>query len=280
MKKSLVSNWMSSDVVTVTPETPVVIARKVMSAKHIRTLPVVDDENLVGIVTRRGLLRIDYPPHMDTADLPSEKTHDILVGEIMTKNPITILPNEPLSKAAYVMWENKITALPVLTEDGKLVGILTSSDVFRAIIEELPCLPEHIAVNTYMTTALITITPDTALIEARRLMAVNRIRALPVLDDTRLVGILTRTDLMAASWPRRFDRDDDEHFWKIELEHVERIMTTNVITIDETANIIEAARLMLVNKIHALPVVDTEGGLTGIITESDLFRMVVQKLFP
>lgn len=278
MKKRSVCNWMTSEVVTVTPETPVVIARKVMSAKRIRALPVVREENLVGIVTRRGLLRIDYSPLMEMTDKRSEKKRHILVGEIMTTNPIATLPNELLLKAAHVMWENKITALPVVNEERELVGILTSSDILRVIIEELPYLKEHFAVNAYMSIDPITISPDTPLIETRRIMAVNCIRALPVLEGTRLAGIVTRTNLMAASWPRRFYCIEAEHSQKIEREKVEQIMSTNVITIHENANIIEAAGLMLVNKIHALPVVDKEGRLVGIITESDLFSMVVQKL--
>jgi acetoin utilization protein AcuB/CBS domain-containing protein len=60
---------------------------------------------------------------------------------------------------------------------------------------------------------------------------------------------------------------------------VEKVMTANVLTISPEADLTEAAKLMLENKIHSLPVVDEERKIVGIITESDLFLMVVQKFF-
>jgi acetoin utilization protein AcuB len=58
------------------------------------------------------------------------------IGEIMTKNPITILPDKTISQAAQVMLENKISGLPVVTTDGQVIGIITESDIFRLVVQQ------------------------------------------------------------------------------------------------------------------------------------------------
>jgi CBS domain-containing protein len=279
MRNGLVRNWMTVRVITVAPETQLNDARRIMDAEKIRHLPVVSNQCLVGIITRRGLLRADLSPLSDnhlagTADLPVER-----VAALMTANPITTGPDSALPKAARVMLENKITALPVVDEQHNLLGILTSSDIFRALISELPFLKETILVKDYLTAHVISITPDTSLLEAHRLMGVERIRALPVLDGDHLVGIITRTDLMSADPSRLTGKHQQEVALKIQTQSVERIMSRSLITVSPEAAIIEAARLMLENKIHALPVLTSEKRMIGILTESDLFRLTVKKFF-
>jgi CBS domain-containing protein len=138
MKNGLVRNWMTHKVVTVAPETHLSDARRIMNGEKIRSLPVVKNDRLVGIVTRRGLLRADISALQETnwniqVDLNSEP-----VSSVMTASPITTSPETALPKAARVMLENKITALPVMNGSTRPVGILTTSDLFRAIIEEVP----------------------------------------------------------------------------------------------------------------------------------------------
>ena len=83
----------------------------------------------------------------------------------MTRNPITITPQALIPKAARIMLENKITALPVV-ENGKLVGILTNSDLMSFVINESSSLKKILLVKQYMTDEVVTIDPDTTLLEA------------------------------------------------------------------------------------------------------------------
>lgn len=279
MRNGIVRNWMTAPVITVTPEMRIYDARRIMDAEKIRHLVVEKCGELVGIVTRRGLLRADVSALDDDHWTVDPNQPNQTVSSVMTASPITTSPETALPKAARVLLENKITALPVM-DKGKLVGILTASDMFRAVIAELPFLKENILVRDYMTGQVITITPETSLLEAHRLMGVERIRALPVVaEDDALTGMVTRTDLMSADPSRFTGKRQQEAALKIQTQSVERIMSRRLITTQEDANIVEAARLMLENKIHALPALNAARAMTGIVTESDLFRLIIRKFF-
>lgn len=279
MRNGIVRNWMTAPVITVMPETRIYDARRIMDAEKIRHLVVEKRGELVGIVTRRGLLRADVSALHESCWTIDPSQPNQTVSPVMTASPITTSPETALPKAARVLLENKITGLPVM-DKGQLVGILTASDMFRAVIAELPFLKETVLVRDYMIAQVITITPETSLLEAHRLMGVERIRALPVVaDDEALTGMVTRTDLMSADPSRFTGKNQQEAALKIQTQSVERIMSRKLITTQEDANIMEAARLMLENKIHALPVLNTARTMTGILTESDLFRLIIRKFF-
>ncbi len=278
MSNQLVKSWMSTPVITVSEETPLSEARKLIADKKIRALPVMRDDRLVGIITRRGLLRLDLSilgegSWHTNADLEDEK-----VGRVMTLKPLTILPDSSIPKAARIMLENKITALPVV-ENEKLVGIVTNSDILRFLIAAYTEMKKPIYIKNYMTDEVVSIEKTTSLLEAHRLMGTKRIRSLPVVEDDQLVGMVTRTDLMSSDPSRMVSRNNQELSLKILTQDVEKLMTTPVITISQDEEIDAAARVMLDHKIHVLPVMDDEKKMVGIITESDLFLMVVQKFY-
>jgi CBS domain-containing protein len=278
INNGFIKQWMSSPVITVSPDVSLTEAREILSDEHIRALPVVKNNQLVGIITRRGLLRVDLSFLVDESwheriDMTEEK-----VSDVMTQNPLVIRPDSVIPKAARIMLENKITVLPVV-EKGKLVGIITNSDFLRFIIEEYPSLKKTILVKHYMTDDVATIDKDTSLLEAHRLMGVKRIRSLPVMEGDTLVGMVTRTDLMSSDPSRLASSQKQELSLKVLTQPVEKVMSAPLFTISPEAPLPEAARLMLENKIHCLPVMDENNKLAGMITESDLFLMIVQKFF-
>jgi CBS domain-containing protein len=276
MNNGLVKNWMSSPVVTVTLATGLTQARKLLSEKHIRALPVMENDQLIGIVTRRGLLRADFSFLEVEAGRPATSQAEAKISDVVTLNPITIMPDAIIPKAARIMLENKITALPVMAA-GKLTGILTTSDLLRFILTESPALKRKFPVSHYMTDEVISIHPDATLLEAHALMGTKRIRSLVVLDGEALAGVITRTDLMSSDPSRLDSRHSQELSLRILTQPVEKVMSRAPITILPTAPVTEAAELMLRHKIHCLPVVAEDKKLVGIITESDLFLMILQK---
>lgn len=278
MINGIVRSWMSSPVFTVTPDTSLTEARRLIDEKQIRALPVVKDGKLVGIITKRGLLRLDLSILENESWHQSVNMTEETVGEVMTIKPITLLPETLIPKAARIMLENKITALPVV-ENGDLVGILTNSDLLRFILAEYPGLKKEICVKHYMTDEVVTIDPETTLLESHRLMGTKRIRSLPVLEKGELVGLVTRTDLMSSDPSRLASRNNQDVSVKILTQPVKKLMTQNVLTISPEAELTEAAQLMLDHKIHVLVVVDEMKKMVGIITESDLFLMIVQKFY-
>lgn len=132
-------------------------------------------------------------------------------------------------------------------------------------------------VSDWMTRDVITITPDTALSTADRLMTTHEIRRLPVVrKDGRLQAIVTYGDVREA----RPSSATSLSIWEIHTllanATVKEIMQTDVIFTTPDATIGEVAQLMLFNAIGSLPVVDEKHHVIGIITESDIFRMVVR----
>ncbi|MBI3962954.1 MAG: CBS domain-containing protein [Deinococcus sp.] len=127
---------MSKEVVTASPDTTLPDAHALLKQRGIRRLPVVDRGKLVGIVTL-GDIREASPS--DATSLSIYEVHYLLsklkVREIMTKAPITVTTSDTIREAAQVMLEHKIAGLPVM-EGGKLAGIITESDLFRALVEE------------------------------------------------------------------------------------------------------------------------------------------------
>ena len=127
----------------------------------------------------------------------------MLVGERMTKRPITTHPDTPIDDALKLMRDSKVRRLPVLDKDGKLVGIITEKDLLYVSpspatslsVHELHYLISKIKVGDVMAKDVVTATEYTPLEEAARIMADNKIGSLPVMRDGKLVGIITETNL-------------------------------------------------------------------------------------
>jgi acetoin utilization protein AcuB len=129
---------MSKHPVTVTKDTPINNAMKLMRDEKVRRLPVLNKKGeLVGIVSERDLL---YASPSPVTSLSIHELHylvsKITVGEVMTKDVITVSEYTPLEEAARIMADNKIGGLPVV-RDGRLVGIITESDLFKIFTEIL-----------------------------------------------------------------------------------------------------------------------------------------------
>ncbi|MFO7311919.1 MAG: CBS domain-containing protein [Bacillota bacterium] len=123
--------------VVVDPETSAPQARKLMEEHKIRRLPVVDKGKLVGIVTLSDLLKAAPSPATTLSVWELNYLLDrVKVKEIMTRDVVTTTPDADLKTVASIMAERKIGGLPVV-ENGKVVGIITESDVFRALVKLL-----------------------------------------------------------------------------------------------------------------------------------------------
>ena len=122
------------NLITVSPETPILEARRLMLDKRIRHLLVTEDDRLVGIVTDRDI-RLNLPSRATSLSV-WEINHLLLkltVDEVMTRGVITIGPDREARDAAQLMLDHAIGALPV-TDGGTLMGIVTETDVLRAFV--------------------------------------------------------------------------------------------------------------------------------------------------
>jgi len=127
----------------------------------------------------------------------------MLVKERMSLPVITIHPEMPIMEALNLMKKEKIRRLPVVNQRGHLVGIVSDKDLLHASpsnatslsVWEISYLVSKIDVEQVMTQNVITITEDTPLEDAARIMVDNKIGGLPVVEDDIVVGIITETDL-------------------------------------------------------------------------------------
>ncbi|MGM0381482.1 MAG: CBS domain-containing protein [bacterium] len=117
---------------------------------------------------------------------------ELVASNIMTTPVHSIRPDLPVKEAHEVMLRLGHHGLPITDEDNKLIGIITRSDVDKAIDHELT----HAPVKGFMTPDVVTIDPDLGLQEIQNVMMSNQIGRLPVVKENRLVGIVTRTDLI------------------------------------------------------------------------------------
>jgi CBS domain-containing protein len=137
LEYELVKKWMTSSVVTVSPTDTISNAHQMMKERAIRRLPVIDKDRLVGIITI-GDVREASPS--DAISLSIWELNylwaRLTVEKTMTRNPLTIKPDDTIIHAAQIMLEHKIGGLPVVDAAGALVGILTESDIFRMLVKQ------------------------------------------------------------------------------------------------------------------------------------------------
>lgn len=133
--KSLVKDWMTQQPVTVAPDTSAVEAYERMKSRNIHRLPVVEqDDQLVGIVTRSDIE--GAVSFSETTGGWSEARFALAgstVAEMMTHGPITIEPTSSMGQAAQLLLKHHLSGLPVV-EGGRLVGIISETDVFRLVV--------------------------------------------------------------------------------------------------------------------------------------------------
>ena len=126
----LMQDWMKQKVLTLGPEASAFEALRLCRERRIRHIPVVKDERLVGIISDRDL-RDASPPLGDPERVSTMK--EIRLEDVMTRKVITTHPDDTIVHAAREMYERQIESLPVVDEE-KLLGIVTSSEVMRALI--------------------------------------------------------------------------------------------------------------------------------------------------
>ncbi len=174
------------------------------------------------------------------------------VADIMTNVPIVVEVPGSRSDAINVMVRNKLTGVPVVrAADGKLVGIVSRKDVFNNFEED--------QLSLIMKKDIITVSPSVSITDVAKIFVEKRIHRIPVVDDGKLVGIITPTDLL------------DEVKNKKSAIKAEDVINTTCVTayVEDPLSYIIAS--MRVSKSVAFPVLDARGNLVGIITDRDLF---------
>jgi predicted transcriptional regulator len=164
------------------------------------------------------------------------KVARMLVRDAMTRTVVTVSPEATPEAAAGLLAERAITSMPVVDDTGRLVGVVSEADVVREsfvvdhdahlLVEPVPQVPAASCVAEVMTTLPVTVHPDTDLAEAAQVMTESTVKSLPVVEDSRLVGIVSRTDVvrMLARRDERVEAHIDDLIrsegmdWLVEVE--------------------------------------------------------------
>jgi len=141
-----VANAMSKKVDYVTPETRVKEFSKLIFSHHINGVPVIKGKKVIGFITERDILQQFFPSIREYMEDPVNEANfekmekkisrifELKAKKIMSKHPVTILPEIPLLEALSTMFMNKVGRLPVVNKKGNLVGIIAKRDIFKYLI--------------------------------------------------------------------------------------------------------------------------------------------------
>ncbi|MDA8116764.1 MAG: DUF190 domain-containing protein [Actinomycetota bacterium] len=283
------------------------VARLLLSSTF-TGLPVVDEENRpVGVISQGDLIhKAGMPVRLGLlARAENGRTDAVLAAlhakraeEIMTRPAVAIAEDQPVTAAVGLMLSNHVKRLLVVDGAGKLTGILSRVDVFRAGLRESPDWGEFqkqsIQVADLRTVAdierrdIVTVLPDAPVDEVLRLIDCHDIQRVCVVDrEGKLLGLISDRDLLIAFADRHPGIWDyfagklpftEQHRRQSELlEHLAAktaadVMKTDIVTVAEETPIEEAVRLMLEHAIKRLPVIDREGKFKGMISRDSLLR--------
>ncbi|MCP4258710.1 MAG: CBS domain-containing protein [Planctomycetes bacterium] len=182
------------------------------------------------------------------------------VGQVMSKDVLSISPNETVASAAMVMSKNNISCILIL-ENENVTGILTEEDLLKKAI--VGCKDAHkVSVTEVMSSPVETVPSDCSVLIAGKTMEDKRIKRLPVMSENKLVGIVTQTDLTRVLTYYGTWRDISE------------IMTKDITGIQKNTTVSEAAAIMASRDISSIAVMAGEQ-VVGILTERDLLSRVI-----
>jgi PAS domain S-box-containing protein len=250
-----VADVMSRDVATASPDTPVVSAAKVMSQKKISCLVVMDREDVAGILTETDVLRRVVRNGKDFYQTKLE--------QIMSSPVETVSSDLSVLNASEFMGEKRIKRLPVM-EEGKLVGIVTQTDLVRA----LTSYGLWKDVSEIMSRNVAVVQSRSSVAEAVEIMTSQEISCIVVLKGGEVVGVLTEKDLLGRVVALRKDPA------RIRMEQV---MSSPVVSIPSSCSVFCAGKTMEEMNVRRL-VVMKDKRLCGIVTQTDIFMAVRGKL--
>ena len=188
-----ISSVMVKDVITVPQSMQLGEVAKIMLEKGIGSVPVMDGDNMVGIVSKADFVTLAVGIAFDK----------ITVKEVMTKDLVVVSPTERIVHARRQMIEAHVGRLPVV-DDEKLVGMITSKDLMRAFIEFRKSVPEKyqksqikdLLVEDVMSSNPTFVSKDMSITEVSNIIMETGFNGLPVVEDNKVVGIITQTDIL------------------------------------------------------------------------------------
>jgi CBS domain-containing protein len=273
----IVRDYMTTDVVNVEIPGNRDDVLKILKRTGISGVPVIKNKKIVGIITRKDLLR---------------KPEETQLGLLMTAKPIVIEPDMDIREAAGMLVSRRIRRLPVV-EGGHLIGLLSVADVVAALAQ----LKIKEEIKDKYTSKSFALWEETPLPVVGRVMEISGVDAIPILDaENKLQGIISERDLIRNSsiedsvGVSDFSNgtDDDEWTWesirdnhtisfgisRVQLPNrpVKLAMVRNVVAVPQNAEVSECALKMRRARVDQLPVVNGDKKLVAMLYDRELIR--------
>jgi len=296
-----VSDVMTRKVITLTDTMPVADAWEKMLKHLLKALPVLNARGeVVGMLTDEDLLeRASLQQHLSIAERLDEKTlqaeitalrsSPLKVADVMVSPAVTVRGDEPLGIAAARMAENRIKRLPVLDENGKLIGVLSRVDVLKQVVTEeakkraakAPSGAAH-TLGDIMISEIPTIQEDAQLANVIAQFLEAGTRRLIVVDNAgRPLGLISDADAVTRVQPasqrgvmqalRGKKNIPDE---KITAS---KLMSSKVLSASPDTSLMEATQTMLSQKRKWMVIVDADGKAIGLVDRQVLFKAVLHQ---
>lgn len=290
---------ITTDVITLEPNKTLYDARNSLLTYNISRVVLAKDNKPSGIVTEKDISRFLYE------DTSGRNLKEIRLEEVVASKQQLITANEEtdLKTCAKLMIDNQISSIIVVDSAGNLKGIFTKSDVVNTYAKYYT---KKRLVDHYMSKRVFTVDPDETVHMVLLLMANNKVSRVVVTKDSKPIGIITGRDLLPMSilsdaYFNRYQSDIPKDqgttveytdgvvspkMQKRYPKHIpsgiksiflaREVMRYDPITISKDSDLANAARIMSRNNISGIPVVDSAGNLTGIVTKSDIVRAIYE----
>ncbi len=254
---------MQCSVVTVGSDESVYKAIGILAEKKLSGLPVVDDGELVGIISEKDILQLLY----------ETESPEGTVRDYMTADPVCFDINTPLQDIGRCLIENSFRRVALL-RDNRLTGIISRADLIRydahrlmspgqqALFDNRQGTP---TADDAMKCGLLTAKRDTSLFDAATILATKHITGLPVVDDgMHLEGIISEMDILKRLF-----------LPNVSGLVVEDLMTEDVTTFDKTDSLFDICDCLINNQFRRVPILD-EDRLVGIISRTDIVLYILK----
>jgi CBS domain-containing protein len=252
----LVEDILSRDPLYVEDLTFLTKARQMIRDNHVRGLPVVNSKGIVlGIVTDQDMLRV------------TSTKSNVTISGFVVQVP-TVTGKMDILDAARLMLKENRTMLPVIEseEKPKLLGVVSLLDVFMNL--DLEKVPKG-QVSEIMTCKVVTTRPDDPMTKIWDLMVEEDFTGLPVVKDAKLIGMITRFDMLKGT--ARISKESERRPADSMQMPVEKFMSSPLYSVKPDDSVAAAIQLMLKHNVGRMSVVDG-GKLVGIVDRNDLIK--------
>jgi PAS domain S-box-containing protein len=252
MLRKRLNEILTPNVISVSPTTPVSEAIRTMRSKNISCIVVVEGNKPIGIFTERNVVQVlaEWGADFDNRE----------IRELMSTPVVTANKNTEMYTAYNLLVTHKIRRLVIVDDKNHAIGVVTQSNLIEYLGYEY--FVEIKKVSEVMTKILFTISKDMTVSQALSDMARESLSCLVVVQDDRPVGILTERDVARML----VDHGD---IWQLKVKEV---MTSPVKTLSKQTPVHEVAKIMQQENIRRVVVVDEDGKIVGLTTQSDIVK--------